>query len=216
VADQRIDASIKLNREYELTLDLHNWWPGQEVTVGAVLEPSDAELLLEELRGPIGASVQFDLTGYWRRSGCIQAIGLFGIDVAGVGDGETGAVSLAELKQAIRTLKAGSTNVDVTGECGAFSLLSPVMPADRERYISCRRIRKSLECRYEGEVQPNFFGAESWPFRAGRSAYAGGVFWFAMYCLTISSGRRRRPRSRRATRAGFPSESSGGRDPAQR
>jgi hypothetical protein len=39
-----------------------------------------------------------------------------------------------------------------------------------------------------GTFQPNFFSAESWPFRAGRSAYAAGVFWFAMYCLTISSG----------------------------
>jgi hypothetical protein len=168
-----ISASMSLHSDHELTLDLRDWQSAQEVTVSFVLDRSDTDLLQKELRGPIGAWIDFHVYNQWRRSGCIQQVDLYGIDAIGLRDGETGAVPLAEIKRAVRQVLAASTKVDITGACGPYSIAVPATPQDNGLFISCRRTGNSLECRYEGEFQtlPAVYS-----IRAKIGEHVGGVF----------------------------------------
>jgi hypothetical protein len=149
-----ISASMQLNREYEMALDLRQWGAAQEVVVSLEVEGADAHLLRQNLRGPLGANVKFDLSSQWRRSGCLQAVELAGVETTGLRDREKGAVSLVEIKQVVRHALAPSMNVDVTGNCGAYAVTAPVVPGDEARFLTCQRVgRGGLQCLYEGEFQ---------------------------------------------------------------
>jgi hypothetical protein len=165
-----IGASMQLRGKRELTVDLTNWQVLQEVIVSAVLDRQDVSLLRQNLQSGLGQSIQFDVYGFWRRSGCLQSIRLFGISISGLRDGETGAVPLAEIKTAVRQSLASSTKVDVDGECGPYAVIAPGIQGDAGRFLSCRRGSDSLVCRYEGEFQslPAIYTAYSAVF-AGHS-----------------------------------------------
>jgi hypothetical protein len=148
-----IRASIRLEHEYELTVDARDWASAQEITTSVVVDDADARLLQQELREGLGISIRFDMYGHWRRTGCLQVVRLSGIGITGLRDGETGAVPLADIKRAIRTVQAQSTDVSIDGECGEYFLANPISARDNGRSLSCRRGGDSLECRYEGEFQ---------------------------------------------------------------
>jgi hypothetical protein len=148
--DRGVDES---EPRYKLTIDFRDWPSKQDLVVSTVFEESDVSLLRIELRSPLGVPVQFDVYSQWRRSGCMQSIDLTDIDVTGLRDGETGAVPLSELKRAILTRLAKDTNVEVTGECGRYSLIAPPTSEDNGRFLSCARNGSSLHCRYEGEFR---------------------------------------------------------------
>lgn len=148
-----IRASMQLTGKREMTVDLSNWQVSQELIVSAILDRRDASLLEQKLQSGLGQPIQFDVFTAWRRSGCVQSIRLLGVTMSGLRDGETGAVPLAEIKRAVRQTVAGSTKVDVDGECGAYNVGAPITQEDTGRTLSCRRTSDSLICRYEGEFQ---------------------------------------------------------------
>jgi hypothetical protein len=148
-----ISASMQLRARRELTVDLTNWQAAQEVVVSAVLDRQDASLLQQNLDGNLGQPIQFDVSSFWRRTGCLQSIRLFGIGIGGLGDRETGAVPLAEIKTAVTKLVANSTKVEVDGECGPYAVTAPVSQLDQGRSLSCRRTGDNLICRYEGDFR---------------------------------------------------------------
>jgi hypothetical protein len=148
-----IRASLRLAHDYEMTVDLRDWLSTQEVTTSVVVTEADARLLQQDLSGIVGTSIQFDVYGRWRRTGCVQDVKLSGIDIVGLRDGETGGVPLADIKRAIRTVQAKSTDVTIQGECGEYFLADPISARDIGHSLSCRRRGDSLECRYEGEFR---------------------------------------------------------------
>lgn len=148
-----ISASMQLRARRELTMDLSDWQAKQEVVVSAVLDRQDAAVLQQNLRSNLGQPIQFDVSSFWRRTGCLQSVRLFGITVSGLRNGETGAVPLAAIKTAVTKAVAGSTKVDVDGECGAYAVIAPVTQLDEGRSLSCRRTGDNLICRYEGDFQ---------------------------------------------------------------
>jgi hypothetical protein len=148
-----ISAFMQLRGRRELTVDLSKWQATQEVVVSAVLDQEDASFLQRNLQSNLGQPIQFDVSSFWRRTGCLQSIRLFGISISGLGDGETGAVPLAEIKTAVKKTVAQSTKVDVDGECGAYAVTAPVTQLDAGRSLICRRGGDNLICRYEGDFR---------------------------------------------------------------
>jgi hypothetical protein len=144
---------MQLRARRELTLDLSSWKAAHEVVVSAVLDRGDASVLQQNIDSNFGQRIQFDVSSFWRRTGCLQSIRLFGINIAGLGDGETGAVPLAEIKTAVTKLVASSTKVEVDGECGPYAVTAPVTQLDTGRSLSCRRTGDNLICRYEGDFR---------------------------------------------------------------
>lgn len=145
----------------ELALDLSpHWASGGDVLASIELENSERETLLQDLKSPLGKQVLFNVSSQWRRTGCLQAIDLSGIDAIetfGLRDGERGAVSLKLLKQAVSRLVSSKTSVSVDGECGSQLVLRPPAAGDAETNASCLRSGESLHCHFEGQLSDEAF-----------------------------------------------------------
>jgi len=159
-------ASVKafLNLEgkrRELALDLSpNWAAGGDLLATVELSNSERARLEQELKSSFGASVFFDVSTRWRRTGCLQLIQLNdnnAIEAFGLHDGERGAVSLGLLRLAVSKLASQETNVSITGDCGSQSVLLPPGASGGETNASCIRSGYSLDCRLEGQFSEMAF-----------------------------------------------------------